>query len=910
MQSTLAGDDAGNIIDSGAFPVGRPLSPLRSLTEGLLMSPRLPLTSRWLSASPHAIVVRVGAGVTWAALWAVLSLPAAHAADMAEVTVTLTTHQQGTAPPVTAIGLQATGPAAETAPTRICLLVDTSASQAGPVLAQAVTAARGFLEQTRPTDTVMLGAIDVAYAPLHDQFELPASDALNAAMTTLADRTPLGNTDLLGGLQSAIEAISQEAGPAAIVYLGDGPGLTSLLPADFAATVAALREQRISFSAITIGPQVNWPCLAALAAGTGGTVLSPAPDQGPLQAGQTLAQQVTAPILWPDDSTLTLTSTAKDASLGMLPFQLPPLRQDRESFVLLLGPMAPAAVEVTVEATPTVDRPKAWPEATLTFAIPQREASSDNAFLEQLARNAFDTGGIFLPLLGREGFDLAGQVIRDEASTLARLSRQAEASGAHAAAARLAAASLQRDPDNADAAIIQAAVSKATAAPIKPVAQVAQTEERSAARRPDTGSATLPRPQTDDDRAAAQAQEELREIENAQRIRSQLLERETAIGLRNARHLMASDPDAARIELKNLQQQVRDAADLDEALRDRLERQIEISLREAIVRSQEKLERDLAIERTRAAARERARIAGELQRREDKFSQLAERFRAIVAQESSDGITKKPDIYAPAGELTRDLATEMQLTAPPTRLSGDLPITARTTAAQASELAEILRYDNHNKALRRSLQRGFMDTLALADDSAIPYPDEPPVRYPDVAEWRRISTLREKWKSVNLAGDSPGEENIYKALRNTVDLDFTNGVSLREFEAALEATLGVPVKLDERVLAGELGLDVNEPDAIRGAYRGISGRSALRRLLSNVFETPLTYVVRDEVLLITDKQYAADNYLSVKVYPVGDLVIPPGQPLNSNGGASSGPGANFGNQQNQGGGLGGGGGFQ
>ena len=286
--------------------------------------------------------------------------------------------------------------------------------------------------------------------------------------------------------------------------------------------------------------------------------------------------------------------------------------------------------------------------------------------------------------------------------------------------------------------------------------------------------------------------------------------------------------------------------------------------------------RDLAIERTRAAARERARIAGELQRQEDKFSQLAERFRAIVAEESTDGVTRKPDIYAPSAKLTREVATEMQLTAPPTRLAGQMPITARTTAAQASELAEILRYDNHNKALRRSMQRGFMDTLALADDSAIPHPDEPPVRYPDVAEWRRVSKLREKWKSVNLAGDSSGEEKIYKALRDTVDLDFGNGVSLKEFEAALEANLGVPVKLDERVLAGELGLDVNEPEAIRGAYRGISGRSALRRLLSNVFETPLTYVVRDEVLLITDKQYAADNYLSVKVYPVGDLVIPPG----------------------------------
>ena len=67
---------------------------------------------------------------------------------------------------------------------------------------------------------------------------------------------------------------------------------------------------------------------------------------------------------------------------------------------------------------------------------------------------------------------------------------------------------------------------------------------------------------------------------------------------------------------------------------------------------------------------------------------------------------------------------------------------------------------------------------------------------------------------------------------------------------------------------------MNEPGAIQGTYSGVSARSALRRLLSNVFETPLTYVIQDEVLLITDKQYAADNYLSIKVYPVADLVIP------------------------------------
>ena len=108
------------------------------------------------------------------------------------------------------------------------------------------------------------------------------------------------------------------------------------------------------------------------------------------------------------------------------------------------------------------------------------------------------------------------------------------------------------------------------------------------------------------------------------------------------------------------------------------------------------------------------------------------------------------------------------------------------------------------------------------------------------------------------------------------------------------------MKLDERVLAGELGLDVNEPGAVQGTYSGVSARSALRRLLSNVFENSLTYVIKDELLLITDKQYAADRYLSIKVYPVADLVIPinPNSAMGGQGGGGVGVGG--------GGGLGGG----
>ena len=130
-----------------------------------------------------------------------------------------------------------------------------------------------------------------------------------------------------------------------------------------------------------------------------------------------------------------------------------------------------------------------------------------------------------------------------------------------------------------------------------------------------------------------------------------------------------------------------------------------------------------------------------------------------------------------------------------------------------------------------------------------------------------LTHAQESYSSLAFS-EKPAEVAIYNALKKIVSISCQGGVSLRELEVTLQDTLGVPVKLDERVLTGELGLDVNEPGAIQGSFSGVSARSALRRFLSNVFETPLTYVIRDETLLITDKQYAADNYLFLRIYPL------------------------------------------
>ena len=128
-----------------------------------------------------------------------------------------------------------------------------------------------------------------------------------------------------------------------------------------------------------------------------------------------------------------------------------------------------------------------------------------------------------------------------------------------------------------------------------------------------------------------------------------------------------------------------------------------------------------------------------------------------------------------------------------------------------------------------------------------------------------ISIATNEYSAINYSSSS----SINDALEKVVSLGFSEGASLREFVTILEDALNIPVRLDERVLAGELGIDVNEPGAIfHTAAVNQSVHSSLNQMLSNVFETPLTFINRHDVLLITDRQYSTDNYLEVRIYPL------------------------------------------
>jgi hypothetical protein len=353
-------------------------------------------------------------------------------------------------PFVTAIGLRRVGPVEPTASARVVVLVDTSASQLGDYRLR--DAVEGLLEASRPRDTVLLAAADVSCVPLSPGFAPPADASHAAAIEKLSARTPLGSTDLIEIIDRGIELFGDQpalAGSArAIVYVGDGPGLGGVDPVEFQRVLEALRSRHIVFSGIGIGPQVNWPCLAAVASATGGMLMVPGDDVAARDAGARMAELAVTAVAWPEE--VAISSAGPAVGLGMLPIRMPPLRADRDSVVLVLGPLESASIEMQLDtgAAAIVDPP-------LSLALPDQECKEENAYLEELARNAFGTAGAFLPLLGREGLDLARASIRGEAATLAALSRQAEASGAHDAAVRLAQAALRRDPDNQAAAVIR-----------------------------------------------------------------------------------------------------------------------------------------------------------------------------------------------------------------------------------------------------------------------------------------------------------------------------------------------------------------------------------------------------------------------------------------------------------------------
>jgi len=121
-------------------------------------------------------------------------------------------------------------------------------------------------------------------------------------------------------------------------------------------------------------------------------------------------------------------------------------------------------------------------------------------------------------------------------------------------------------------------------------------------------------------------------------------------------------------------------------------------------------------------------------------------------------------------------------------------------------------------------------------------------------------------RPVDLTAEGPeeAEAKINAALDSPTQLEFIE-TPLQDVVDYLKELHGIEIQIDFRALE-EVGIPTDTP--LTKNLKGVTLRSALRLLLR---ELDLTYVIQDEVLLITTPE-EAECHLTTKVYPVADLV--------------------------------------
>ena len=755
-----------------------------------------------------------------------------------------------------ALCMKPQGLAPAAAPRDIVVLFNTSASQTGDYRAKSMQALHGFLSSLGAGDRVRLMAVDLNAIPLTKTFVSPESPEMAKALAALEARVPLGATDVPKAVQAVVDSFAGEkAGSRAAVYIGDGRSAANLVSnEEFAELTTKLADARIPLSSFAVGMRPDPQLLGALAVQSGGTMITDAESLAGDQAGKSLAAAADATVLWPS-------SVKWPAGVAeVFPKRLPPLRGDRETIVIgILKSKGPLKVELTADTAAGQEK--------FAFGLPAAVSDDNNNYLVSLVEMARIDGGTTLPLVGAASLSEARRAVGSGVRNLTRLSREALSAGSLDKADRLISEALRRDPNDPEAQAVKSAIAKrregGAVAAVPAPSQPAQPKAAPAA-----GDLNLI---GEDPPAGTMAEK----FAHDRRVIAQVIKAEVQNTLNNARSTMSVDPDAAIQQLKLRLEEVRKTPALDADSRDQFVDVLQAALRDA---SRRKIEVEYSRqqrEENLAAGQERVRIIENLSRDQEKARQLMERFNSLMEEGR----------YRFAEEVA---AVEAQKLIP------------RSTTPELAVLqARAIGYNADSMRLREARQKGVIDVLAQVEKSHIPFPDEPPIVYPDAEVWQQLSARRkERYSAVDLKKRGSAEKKIEDALDSSTQLEFIE-TPLQDVIDYLKEMHQIEIQIDNRALS-DVGIDSSTP--ITKNLKGISLRSALRLMLR---EQGLTYMIQDEVLLITTPE-EAETRLSTKVYPVADLVLPIPDPSSMGGmGMMGGMGGMGGGMGGMGGGMGG-----
>jgi hypothetical protein len=861
-------------------------------------------------------------GLTTAALVAVRAASAAPAAHLSSYTADGQTSY--------ALSLAADAPAAEVEAVDVVVLFDTSASQQGAYRDSALAALETMLASMRPSDRVQIIAVDIDAVALSGGLAGATSAETKAAIAALRERAPLGSTNLARGLEAAIDQLeTAKSTSRAIVYIGDGASMANMLDAaTLRPVVDRLRATHTPVSSYAIGPEVDAQVLAAVANQTGGNlyaaealvyadeaagVTAERAVQENLRAaeavGKFLAQWSRGIVMWPTAAQI------PDALGQVYPSPVPPLRADRDT-VVIGRTAADLSAALNVKLTVVGANGAAH---DLSWSVAPAVASQDNAYLGELVDVASRDSGLTLPTVGSQGLAEAARLVGARADELTRLAERAVATGDRAGAGRIASAVLRSDPGNIQARTVQAAVDAdedpfgsdafgeepAEAEAEMPV----ETPAEDAAEAIDAGAMEEPAPAAAEPAIEVAPPAEaappaaggdiilqgppaeeaapvlggngafLDQVEEERRVFQQMMEKDISNTIIDARERMTSEPLEVIQELKLAIENLRKTADLSPAKRAELIDRVELVLKESVRRAAIKDDLDRIREAGLAAAAEQKLLNERLNRRLEREKQLMDRFDALMDERK----------YVEAEEVA-EIVEEVDP-------EGVTPVMATLQARHVRHeyLQDVTRVARHAAA---------WDTMFQTELAHIPFPDNPPIVYPDAPVWEELSKRRkDRYRSVDLKSQGEAESRIYSALREQLrsPLDFVE-TPLSTVMTAISEEYDIPIQFDETALEAVAQSPETE---VSITISNVTLRSALEILLKKVAD--VTYIIDNEVMLITTEDEATTR-LQVKVYPVADLVLPIENLGIGVGGGGLGGGGLGGQGGGGGGGLGGGGG--
>jgi uncharacterized membrane protein YgcG len=371
-------------------------------------------------------------------------------------------------------------------------------------------------------------------------------------------------------------------------------------------------------------------------------------------------------------------------------------------------------------------------------------------------------------------------------------------------------------------------------------------------------------------------------------VRGQQLSSEVTSAISEGHHVGIEDPDSAIATLKRELDVVKTANDIEPQVRDELSRRILNTVQELrAVKEHQQINRLNQAERA-AQVEARRKSLEQMSIEETRLTELIDQCRALLVQ----AVHGDDNAYEQAEAVARE-AIDLH--------PGNGPA---TQALMNSEAGGQL-----NKAYRlRNLRADrLLEALYLVELAHVPFPDEPPIQWPNAQVWRALTERRKKWAQVDLRSESKPEQRISEALDQQVDFEI-QPQGLKEALDFIAARYQIPIVTDTKALEDA---NVDLSTEVHGNFPGIKLRNLFKLLLEQMSQ-PLTYVIEDEVLKITTVDKANDK-LSIRMYPVGDLIMGPQQlqalaGAGGRGGSTGGRGGQGGGGGAGGGGLGGGGG--